>query len=110
MRTSNLPKIFVVLFSVFLLGSVPISSCTARTFTPAARKEKRAPPGSFIININTATTSELEKLPHVGPVLAAKIVEHRDRYGPFRQTEQLLIVDGISQERFQEFSEFINTE
>ncbi|HUR99004.1 MAG TPA: ComEA family DNA-binding protein [Pyrinomonadaceae bacterium] len=110
MRTSNLPKNFVVLFSVFLFGSPLISGCTSRTFTPAIRKEKRSRSGSFVVNINTATIADLEKLPHVGPVLAAKIVEHRERYGPFRQVEHLLLVDGISEERFRKLIEFINTE
>ncbi|MEO8572716.1 MAG: helix-hairpin-helix domain-containing protein [Pyrinomonadaceae bacterium] len=109
MRTSNLPKNFVVLFSVFLLGSLPITGCSSRTFSPAFHKEKRTRSGS-LVNINTASAAELEKLPHVGPVFARKIVDHRKRYGPFRQIEHLLLVDGISEARFQEFSEFIDTE
>ena len=110
MRTSNLPKYVVVLFSIFLFGSLLISGCTTGTFTPSFQKQTRTQSGSYAININSATVRDLEKLPHVGPVLAAKIVEHRERYGPFRRVEQLLIVDGISDERFQELSKFISTE
>ena len=110
MRTSNLPKNFVVLFFVFLFGSSLISGCTARTATPAFRKTTRISSASSTININAATAADLEKLPHVGPALAAKIVEHRTRYGPFREIEQLLLVDGVSEERFRELSTFINTE
>src|SRR5215218_3169229 len=102
MRTSNLPKNFVVLFSFFLFGSSLISGCTSRTFSPPFHKAAPVPPAAFVININNASASDLEKLPHVGPVLAEKIVEHRTRYGPFRTVEQLLLVDGVSEKRFQE--------
>src|SRR5215203_2153927 len=110
MHTSNLPKNFVVLFSIFLLGSSLTSSCTTGRSTPAFHKDTKTPPRSLVININKANRADLEKLPHVGPVLAGKIVEYRDRNGPFRKTEHLLLVDGISEARFQEISEFINTE
>ena len=47
------------------------------------------------VDLNRATARELEKLPGVGPVLAGRIVAHRQRYGPFRQPEELLAVRGI---------------
>jgi DNA uptake protein and related DNA-binding proteins len=40
-------------------------------------------------------------------VLAKKIIGHRDRYGPFRRPEDILIIDGISEKRFREFRGFI---
>jgi DNA uptake protein ComE-like DNA-binding protein len=53
--------------------------------------------------------SELEDLLRVGPVMAAKILEHRNRYGPFRVPEHLLIVDGISEKHFRELRPYIDT-
>src|SRR6185295_822612 len=38
-----------------------------------------------VININTASVSDIEKLPGIGKVLAERIVEHRENYGPFRR-------------------------
>lgn len=49
------------------------------------------------IDINTATAGELEGLPGVGPVLAARIVSHRDTNGPFVTVEDLLDVPGIGE-------------
>ncbi len=49
------------------------------------------------IHINAATAAELEQLPGVGPVLAAKIAAHRDEYGPFTTVEDLLDVSGIGE-------------
>lgn len=47
------------------------------------------------IDINQADESRLESLPGIGPSLAAAIVEHREREGPFRSVDELLDVAGI---------------
>jgi competence protein ComEA len=47
------------------------------------------------VNVNTATAADLERLPGVGPVLAGRIVEHREANGLFRQLDGLLQVKGI---------------
>lgn len=47
------------------------------------------------ININTATAAELELLPEVGPKLAAEIVRHRERFGPFKSVVDLDSVKGV---------------
>ena len=48
-----------------------------------------------LVDINRADTNKLESLPGIGPSLAAAIVEHRDREGPFRSVDDLLDVAGI---------------
>jgi DNA uptake protein ComE-like DNA-binding protein len=47
---------------------------------------------SRVIEINTADTIDLRSLPSIGPWLARKIVEYRDRLGGFRSADQLLEV------------------
>ena len=59
------------------------------------------------VNINTADAEELQKIPGIGPASAKKIIDHRDRYGPFRRPEEILIIEGISDRRFREFRRFI---
>ena len=59
------------------------------------------------VNINTADAAELSRLPHIGPALAEKIIEHRKRYGPFRRVEHLLIIEGVSDRRFREIRHLI---
>lgn len=54
-----------------------------------------APDG--LIRLNSAPASELERLPGVGPVLAGRIVAHRDAHGPFQSVEDLLDVAGIGE-------------
>jgi competence protein ComEA len=47
------------------------------------------------LDLNTATAAELDALPGIGPVLAARIVEHRRLHGAFRSVEELRSVPGI---------------
>lgn len=48
-----------------------------------------------LINVNTATNTELEELPGVGEVIAQAIVDYRTENGPFTSVDQLLDVSGI---------------
>ncbi|GIV57108.1 helix-hairpin-helix domain-containing protein [Rhodocaloribacter litoris] len=47
------------------------------------------------VNLNTATAPELERLPRIGPKLAARIVAYREAHGPFRRVADLVHVRGI---------------
>ena len=47
------------------------------------------------INLNKATAAELSQLKGIGMKYAEKIVEFRDKNGPFKQVEDLLKVQGI---------------
>ena len=62
---------------------------------------------SELVNINTAETDRLETLPGIGPVLARRIVDHRQRSGPFDTVESLKDVSGIGDSRYQEVRELI---
>ena len=57
-------------------------------------------PGAAILDLNRASSHELESLPGVGPVLAGRIVTHRARHGPFRRPEELMAVRGIGPRLF----------
>ncbi len=54
-------------------------------------------PGLAPIDLNTATESDLDTLPGVGPVLAARIVAWRDENGSFSSVDELLEVSGIGE-------------
>lgn len=54
------------------------------------------------ININTATVGELIQLPHIGPSIAKKIVNYREQNGLFVDKKQLIQIDGIKQNTFDE--------
>jgi len=53
------------------------------------------PPREGQVDLNAAGARELEALPGIGPVLAARIIAYRDRHGPFNRLEDLLQVEGV---------------
>jgi competence protein ComEA len=48
-----------------------------------------------LINLNSATSAQLDTLPGVGPSTAKAIISYRSRKGPFGKVEDLLNVPGI---------------
>ena len=91
------------------------SSCVKlpRRAGPGVRQATSATPpaeGAPRVSLNTASREELEKLPGVGPALAARIVEHRERHGRFRRAEHLLLVRGVSERRFMQLRPYLKAE
>jgi|YNPNPStandDraft_1061719.scaffolds.fasta_scaffold00215_22 competence protein ComEA len=64
----------------------------------------------LVLDLNTATREDLEALPGVGPVLAGRIVEHREAHGPFRQVDDLLGVPGIGPKKLEQLKPFLGLE
>jgi competence protein ComEA len=56
------------------------------------------------LDLNRATTEELELLPRIGPTLARRIVEDRAERGPFRSVEDLGRVRGIGPRTLEELA------
>ena len=54
----------------------------------------------LLVNLNTATVKELETLPGVGPVLARRIIEFREKKGGFKRVEELLAIPGVSEKKW----------
>src|SRR6266508_2630528 len=60
-----------------------------------------APPGGPV-NLNTATLAQLDALPGVGPVLAARIIDYRTKHGGFRSVAELRQVPGVGDATFEQ--------
>jgi competence protein ComEA len=67
--------------------------------TPAPGAEAK-PPKAVVVNLNTATQAELESLPGIGARVAARIVEYRQKNGPFKKIEELMNVQGVGEKSF----------
>lgn len=63
---------------------------TKPTPTPVA-----VTPTAKLLNVNRASQAELELLPGIGPALAKRIIDHREKNGAFKSVEDLDKVKGI---------------
>ncbi len=61
-----------------------------------------------IVNINSATKSELETLPGIGSSTASKIINYRETNGNFKSVEELMNISGIGESKFNNFKDFIS--
>lgn len=59
------------------------------------------------VNINTASLSELDEIPGIGPATANKIISYREENGGFKSLEDLKNVDRIGDKTFEKLKEFI---
>ena len=69
--------------------------------SPSSGGAPAAPLPSGPVDLNSATASQLDALPGIGPVLAGRIVEHRLAHGPFASVDELLAVRGIGPRSFE---------
>lgn len=105
-----------ILLSLVLFVSLAATSCAKRsraiTNAPPTSPANYtlASPATQRLNLNTAPAKELEVLPGIGKGLAERIVEHREKYGPFRRTEHLMMVRGISEARFRALRTLVTVE
>jgi len=60
-----------------------------------------------VVNVNTASAAELERLPGIGPSLAGRIVEHRTKNGAFKKAEDLMLVRGIGEKSFERLRPYV---
>jgi competence protein ComEA len=61
----------------------------------------------LVLHLNTATVEQLERLPGIGPALAKRIVEFRDKKGGFKRIEELLAVPGVSEKKWKAIREYL---
>lgn len=59
------------------------------------------------ININTASIGELIQLPHIGPVIAEKIIQYREQHGKFTHSIDLMKINGIGESVFKDIDKYI---
>lgn len=63
---------------------------------PGGGPAPRGGPGrAGLVDVNRATSAELQALSGIGPALAERVIAHRDSAGPFRSADDLLAVRGI---------------
>lgn len=64
---------------------------------------------SGMVNINTASASELDTLPGIGPAYAERIITYREEHGGFSNIEELQEVAGIGPKTYEKLKDMITT-
>ncbi len=82
-------------------GVMPVASVTGRAL-PAV-------PQQGLINVNTATSEELQTLPGIGPVTAGAIIAYRDQT-PFRSVDDLDSVKGVGPKKLETLRPLVSVE
>jgi len=52
------------------------------------------------VNLNTATVEQLATIPGVGPKMAERIIDYRQKNGGFKKVEDLMNVSGVGEKSF----------
>lgn len=89
MRNGTIARL---LFAALLAGGLTISPSPVVTAAGPDAKQEVAP-----VDVNSASVEELMSVPGIGQVVAQRIVEFREKNGPYKNIDELLKVQGIGE-------------
>lgn len=75
----------------------------------AGAQDSRSASAQPTVNINTATSEQLQLLPGVGPALAGRIIAFREANGPFEKVDELAVVQGIGDKSLAKLRPYVAT-
>ncbi len=96
-------SLLIFTFLIFYSSSVYHSKHTKK-FPEASESVSKA---EYMLDINTATSEELQIIPGIGPTIADNIVTYRMQNGPFNNYEELLNVKGIGEKKLAVMMDYI---
>jgi competence ComEA-like helix-hairpin-helix protein len=125
--TRNEQKVLLFLIGAFFLGFAvkvyqehyqplpdtpdnPMDYQTTAIALPSGRHDEEAKifePLSGPISVNSAGAFELERLPGIGPAMAKRIIDYRDRHGKFTSIEELHKIKGIGAKTLKKIRPYI---
>jgi competence protein ComEA len=88
-------------------ASLPVGTLGKQKTKSSSKGNKITSPSQGQIALNAADATQLERLPGVGPAMAARIVAFRDQAHGFQSIQELQEVDGIGVKKFAKIAPFI---
>ena len=82
---------------------IPLILCLLFCAGTFAKKKPPAKP----VNLNTATSEELQQVPGIGPATAEKILQMRKSYGAFKSVDDLLAIRGLGAKRLEKMRKYL---
>lgn len=108
--TSYIKQPRLIIYVILSLSCLFLLNCAENRPDQILETQNHTEISASAVNINTASASELEKLPRVGKETAQRIIEHREKYGAFRRAESLILVRGMSDKKFREIKSLVKVE
>jgi competence ComEA-like helix-hairpin-helix protein len=90
------------LTALLLVAWVGLELAAAPACFPATKK-----PPAHPIDINSASSLQLQEVPGIGPATAEKILAMRKSYGAFKSVDDLLSVRGIGPKRLEKMRKYL---
>jgi len=75
-------------------------------FAASAHAQKKHPPAKPV-DLNSATATELQQVPGIGPATAKAIIDFREKSGPFQRVEDILAIHGISKQTLERMRPYL---
>src|SRR6267378_4255450 len=75
-------------------------------FSASVDAGKKKPPAKPL-DLNTATSEELQQVPGIGPATADKILQMRKSYGAFKSVDDLLAIRGLGPKRLEKMRKYL---
>lgn len=88
---------------------MPVLCALLLAVAVAGAQDSRSASAQPTVNINTATSEQLQLLPGVGPALAGRIVAFREANGPFEKVDELAAVQGIGDKSLAKLRPYVAT-
>src|SRR5260370_2450152 len=82
---------------------IPLILCVLSCTGAFAKKKPPAKP----VNLNAATSEELQQVPGIGPATAEKILQMRKSYGAFKSVDDLLAIRGLGAKRLEKMRKYL---
>jgi competence ComEA-like helix-hairpin-helix protein len=92
----------------FLYRLLVLVACFVFPFFVSSLAAKKKPP-TQPVNLNTATSEQLQLVPGIGPATADKILKVPKSYGPFKSVDDLLAIRGLGPTRLEKMRKYLIT-